>query len=203
MFEVTRRHIMRHLARTQDKLRRWRVTSEVRIEEDGEAAHKILDYVRSREHPLLVMGTHAVASMERFLLGSVAEGVFRQAPCPVITVGPLAQTESDLDVGFEKLLFATDFNDTSIAAVPLIQTLQEPCKAGLRVLHVTSKDFSRNEEEDNQFDPVRVALGGTEKREFVTLHGDDISQAVVNEAERYPADLLIRVFGEPRPGRHI
>jgi nucleotide-binding universal stress UspA family protein len=59
------------------------------------------------------------------------------------------------------------------------------------VLYVASKECSCSEEEDKQFEPVRVALGGTEKREFVTLHGDDISQAVVNEAERYPADLLI------------
>ncbi len=37
---------------------------------------------------MIVMGTQGRAGLERLLLGSVAERVIRQAPCPVVTVRP-------------------------------------------------------------------------------------------------------------------
>ena len=43
---------------------------------------------------LIVMGTHGRTGMGRLLMGSVAEQVVRQAPCPVVTVkAPLPPAE--------------------------------------------------------------------------------------------------------------
>jgi len=43
----------------------------------------------AEEHAdMIVMGTQGRAGLERLLLGSVAERVIRQAPCPVLTVRP-------------------------------------------------------------------------------------------------------------------
>ena len=42
------------------------------------------------EAHLLILGTHGRTGMAHFLLGSVAEKVVRQAPCPVLTVRPKA-----------------------------------------------------------------------------------------------------------------
>jgi len=39
---------------------------------------------------LLVLGTHGRSGLGKFVLGSVAESAFREAPCPVLTVGPEA-----------------------------------------------------------------------------------------------------------------
>jgi hypothetical protein len=45
---------------------------------------------------LVVVGTHGRAGLKRFLLGSVAEGVVRLAPCPVLVVRPIgAETGVD------------------------------------------------------------------------------------------------------------
>jgi nucleotide-binding universal stress UspA family protein len=60
----------------------------------------------------------------------------------------------------------------------------------------TDPDFV-DASEDQNFDPVRKALNsnGPESTEhtaeYVTLHGKDVGQAITNEAERYPADLLV------------
>lgn len=40
----------------------------------------------------IVLGTHGRHGIARWLLGSVAEGVLRQAPCPVLVVPPQAAT---------------------------------------------------------------------------------------------------------------
>jgi len=40
---------------------------------------------------LIVMATHGRRGLRRFLLGSVAERVVREAPCPVLTIKPKAR----------------------------------------------------------------------------------------------------------------
>jgi nucleotide-binding universal stress UspA family protein len=46
---------------------------------------------------LVVVGTHGRRGLARFLLGSVAEGVVRRAPCPVLVVRPVgAQAATDV-----------------------------------------------------------------------------------------------------------
>jgi len=43
----------------------------------------------------IVLGMHGRSSLERMLMGSVAESVVRRAPCPVITIkSPISNTES-------------------------------------------------------------------------------------------------------------
>ena len=52
-------------------------------------AWKEIVRLAAEEHAdMIVMGTQGRAGLERLLLGSVAERVIRQAPCPVLTVGP-------------------------------------------------------------------------------------------------------------------
>jgi nucleotide-binding universal stress UspA family protein len=46
----------------------------------------IVDYAKRNDIDVIVMGTHGRGGLERVLMGSVAERVVRQAPCPVLTV---------------------------------------------------------------------------------------------------------------------
>ena len=52
----------------------------------GEPGREILDVVASERADLVVIGTHGRGGLERALLGSVADGVIRQASCPVLSV---------------------------------------------------------------------------------------------------------------------
>ena len=54
----------------------------------GDAAEEILDYVRSGEIDLVVMGTHGRKGLERVLFGSVADRVVKMSTVPVLTVNP-------------------------------------------------------------------------------------------------------------------
>lgn len=49
-------------------------------------ARTILDEAVSARADLIVMGTHGRHGFKRFLLGSVAERVVRESPCPVLLV---------------------------------------------------------------------------------------------------------------------
>jgi nucleotide-binding universal stress UspA family protein len=55
---------------------------------EGEPSEEILRLAESAEVDLIVMGTHGRTGLRRFLMGSVAEEVLRQAVCPVLIVKP-------------------------------------------------------------------------------------------------------------------
>ena len=61
------------------------VTARARVE-TGVAWQEILRIAREDQADVIVMGTHGRTGVNRLLLGSVAERVVRQAPCPVLTV---------------------------------------------------------------------------------------------------------------------
>jgi universal stress protein A len=52
----------------------------------GYSARAIVDYATDRKMDLIVMGTHGRNGVAHLLMGSVAEKVVRNAPCPVMTV---------------------------------------------------------------------------------------------------------------------
>jgi universal stress protein A len=54
--------------------------------EIGSPADKILDFARQRAIELIVMGSHGRSGLSRLIMGSVAERVMRDAPCPVLIV---------------------------------------------------------------------------------------------------------------------
>lgn len=53
---------------------------------EGPAAERVVDAVKKSGHDLVVMGSHGHRGMERALLGSTAERVILNAPCPVLVV---------------------------------------------------------------------------------------------------------------------
>lgn len=53
----------------------------------GAAAPCIVDVANETPFDLIVMGTHGRTGWKRLVLGSVAERVVRESPCPVFTVG--------------------------------------------------------------------------------------------------------------------
>jgi nucleotide-binding universal stress UspA family protein len=54
--------------------------------ETGDPAATIVEYAGDIDADVIVLGTHGRSGVERRLIGSVAERVVRQSPCPVLTV---------------------------------------------------------------------------------------------------------------------
>ena len=78
---------------TANERTRYRARTEIVT---GPAARSIVNYARERGMDLIVMGTHGRNGLEHLLMGSVADRVVRQAPCPVMTVRyfPFADEET-------------------------------------------------------------------------------------------------------------
>jgi nucleotide-binding universal stress UspA family protein len=76
-----------------EMLSRWRADAEGRAGRPvrsvvlwGDPAGQIVRLAREERCDLLVVGTHGRSGVARLVLGSVAERVARQSPCPVLIV---------------------------------------------------------------------------------------------------------------------
>jgi nucleotide-binding universal stress UspA family protein len=85
---------------------------------------------------LIVLGTSGRTGGSKWLLGSVAEEIFRRAPVPVITVGPFVRSERWSDGRFARVLFATDFATDSRVAARYAISLADENDAKLTLLYV-------------------------------------------------------------------
>jgi len=103
--------------------------------EQGEVAEVLSKLVEKHGIDLIVIGTGGRKGLGKLLLGSVAEEVFRNAECPVLTLGPHA-TRWNIDGNLRHILFATDFGPESVHGLPYAISLAEENRACLTLLHV-------------------------------------------------------------------
>ena len=97
---------------------------------------EIRGLIEQRGIDLIVLGTHGRGLIGTLLLGSVAEQVLRHASCPVLTVGPDVATSLLDHERYAHVLFATDFSDGSIHALPYALSIAEEHDAELTLMHV-------------------------------------------------------------------
>ena len=102
----------------------------------GEVAEELNTMVKENEIDLLVLATHGRRGLRRFLLGSVAEEVWRTAECPVLTVGPHALGRPAEEISLRQILYPTDLSAESFVAAPFALSFALEYESSLAVLHV-------------------------------------------------------------------
>jgi nucleotide-binding universal stress UspA family protein len=108
------------------------------IVRQGDVWEELHSIIIEKGIDLVVLGTHGRRGIEKVVLGSIAEEVFRQASCHVLTVGPHSYKEDRVEAGGapRNFLFATDFGEASVRAAPYAISLANRLKAKLIVMHV-------------------------------------------------------------------
>ena len=88
----------------------------------GYAREEILHTLAKRRADLAVLGTHGRGGFERFVLGSVAQGVLRGASCNLLVVPPEASRRQDTAAERSETMEGADWRYVSdedpVAAVP-------------------------------------------------------------------------------------
>src|SRR5579872_2294374 len=109
------------------------------ISREGDVCAELSQIVRTEGIDLIVIGTHGRTGAGKLLMGSVAESIFRHAPCPVLTVGPDVAGEPASIADLHEILFPTDFGAESLAALPYAISLAQQDDARLYLLYVAGK----------------------------------------------------------------
>ena len=115
------------------------------IFERGEVWPTLSAVIREKQAGLLVASTNGRTGFGAPAFGSVAEEIFQQAPCPVLTVGPSVPSHRDTPVEVKRILYATDFTFESVVALHLAISLALEYGAQLILFHVMESADSNHE----------------------------------------------------------
>lgn len=112
--------------------------------------------IQQHQIDLVVTGTHGRGKFKKVILGSVAEEVFRQAGCAVLTVGPHTLKQALREVELKDILFATDFGPGAAQASKYAFSLAQEHGARLIVLHVVEEESALTEEGERLLRQVNI-----------------------------------------------
>jgi nucleotide-binding universal stress UspA family protein len=144
---------------------------------------------------LIVLGTHGWSGVGKLLLGSVAQRIFSQAPCPVLSVSPRAQVSWDADSRLRRILYATNFSSASLKALPYALSLARVCRGELLLLHAPEESAAGSGEIVQGYHQHLNALIPPEARSWcksdtlVTV--GEAGRAILEAAERNNADVVV------------
>jgi nucleotide-binding universal stress UspA family protein len=131
-------------ARLEDERRRKELTAvfaetyaDILIAE-GDVQSVLASTIGQRKIDLVVIGTRGRSGFKKFFLGSVAEEIFREVSCPVLTVGPNAPLVVPQNGSPQRILYATDFNAESNLAASYALSLAQEFQASLTLIHVVA-----------------------------------------------------------------
>lgn len=104
----------------------------------GPVTDAVPGWINDHGIDLIVMGTHGRKGLKHFLMGSVAEAIFRRATCPVLTVGPHVTVRPSHDFKAEKILFPTDLGPHAEFATQYALSVAQESKAQVTFMHVVT-----------------------------------------------------------------
>jgi len=168
---------------------------------EGDPAQAILKYAREHQVDLIMMPTHGFGPFRRFLLGSVAERVLKDAPCPVWTDIhhdlPHGAAAGKLNV--QNVVCAVDLSDASRPALRWAADFASDMSAKLTIVHAIPRtmptpelpvDYTPQLEEAafEQIDEMQKHEGTHAETRVVS---GEIAHALHDAAEEVHADVLV------------
>jgi nucleotide-binding universal stress UspA family protein len=174
----------------------------------GEVWRAASEMIKIHDIRLIVVGSHGRTGLRRFLMGSVAEEIFRHASCPVLTVGPGVARENFRDSRVSRVVLATDFGPGSLAAIPHALSLIKEFGSRLMLLHVIKPPTSPEEsleylqlESENKLRELLKEQGAPSTSAEIAVRLGDPREEITRFAREKKADLVI--LGLKRDLEHV
>ncbi len=163
----------------------------------------ISEIVNRNQIDLLVLASHGRHGIPRLVLGSVAEDVFRNVSCPVLTVGPDVKACSANELKIRNVLLATHFEPNSLAPA-YARWIANEFRAELTVLHVADERQRGASVKSDLMARMRsiVPEDGSllRKPAFVIAYGLP-SARILDVARRTHPDIIVLGARHPEPAR--
>ncbi|HKP36411.1 MAG TPA: universal stress protein [Pyrinomonadaceae bacterium] len=115
---------------------------------EGEPATEIAKAVNDYGIDMVTVVTHGRRGLARALFGSTAEEIIAEAPCPVLTIRPpqhdfVEHRGNSTEVRLNRILLATNFRPSSVAATSLAREMATTHKAELHAAYVIGDYFEQ------------------------------------------------------------
>ena len=150
-------------------------------------AEVLVQFIHTHSADLVVVGTSSRAGLGKLILGSTAEELIHEAPCPVLTVGPHVMARPS--AGIRVIVCATDLSSGSAPAVEFALFLAREYQASLALVHAV---------EGTRTDGPHLALPITEKclREMIPADSGLLHEPKVIVEVGPVADRILGIASE-------
>ena len=108
--------------------------------QQGLPSARVIELAIEKKADMVVMATTASGQLQRFLIGSNASRVVREAPCKVMLVPPKAKFS-----GLKKIVYTTDLSDDNLIASNQVAGIAERFNAELIFLNIDNKSLVHDE----------------------------------------------------------
>ncbi len=174
--------------------------------ESGSPVKKIIEIASREKTDLIVMGKRGMSALEKILVGSVANGVLRHAPAPVLFAG-----KKRLRPSIRRILVPTDFSKREDIERDFAWELASTFGADLTLLHVLALYNYRigPESAEAMLEDLLARLKKREIRERKTfkvseevIRDFNAAAGIVNYAQSKKFDLIaISTYTHTKLGR--
>ena len=166
---------------------------------EGNLWEVLSNVIQQKEIDLVVVGTRGRTGFGKTLLGSVAEQILRQSPCPVLTVGPHVNPWSDEYVKMREILYATDLAADYPIAAPYAISLAQENQAHLVLLHVIENanvgDLVDSPEvvdvKERKLEQLVTEQAGLWCEPTYIVEQGPAAEKILDVAKRRPTDLIV------------
>ena len=167
-----------------------------KINETEDPSQEICRYADEHQCDLIFMGTHGYRFIDHFYLGSVAENVARNAPCPVMTFHPVNEGDQHLKP-IRKIMVSVDFSSITKTVVDNAVEMAKMHNAELDLVHIVEDYFFPIGLEGGFIAPaanvmdLMVSKRETQLEKQLELSGGlDIPHACHTKVGRLPSGIL-------------
>jgi nucleotide-binding universal stress UspA family protein len=159
----------------------------------GDIGDELSAIAKEKKIDLIVLSTHGREGVSKLLMGSVAERIFRQSACPVLTVGPNVSAEPGSVADIHTILCPIDFTAESLAALPFAISLAQQNQARLYLMNVVPAPVLDHEETAlmarlKALVPAEAQLWCEPK---TIVESGDAADKILEEAEELGIDLIV------------
>ena len=161
----------------------------------------LLKAAEAEKADLIVVATRSKAQLKRVFVGSTVEELIRQAPQPVLTVGPRVPAGVDGPMEFKRIVYATDFSPEAEKAAQAALLFAGHGEANLYVCHVidwradpeekaAEREVRENEVRENLERLLAASSVGAYGCELEIAYGAP-AESILAVAEKVKADLIV------------
>ncbi|MBK9321231.1 MAG: universal stress protein [Bacteroidetes bacterium] len=140
-FELLRESALKQLRKFYSKM--LEQVKDVQFElilQQGLPSSRTVEIATEKKVDMIVMATTASTQVQRFLIGSNASRVIREAPCKVMLIPQKAKFN-----GFKKIVFSTDLSDENLIASNQVVSFGQMFKSEIIFLNVDNKNLIHDE----------------------------------------------------------
>lgn len=158
--------------------------------------NNILGFAEHNSIDFIVMGTQGASGLKKVLMGSVASRVIKKCDIPVLLVPEKFEWKIP-----HNIVFASDYLQADIKAIPVIYSFAKIFKRGIIIAHVynASKTKVETEKIKNEFDNYSYSIQKTfsnYKLKFKLIESESINDTMKGFDNKLPHDVLAMVRGE-------